>query len=216
MAPTAMQILTGREMRWLNVPVRELVQTIAILARAVRAPLRVLDVDLNNDGFMKGDIDHGNGEVLIQISPETAAPAGTTLTYVEGSLSGVGSTLNYTTFSDLSTVDMDDSIDGGAGNDTLEGGFGSDTLTGGSGADVFVVDTGGDLITDFDTTTGIQGLDASSNVDNDFVDLSPYYNAITLATWNSDPANTTFDTPLDWMRADQADGGVVGCRWVTH
>ena len=170
----------------------------------------VLDVDLNNDGFMKGDIDHGNGEVLIQISPETAAPAGTTLTYVEGSLSGVGSTLNYTTFSDLSTVDMDDSIDGGAGNDTLEGGFGSDTLTGGSGADVFVVDTGGDLITDFDTTTGIQGLDASSNVDNDFVDLSPYYNAITLATWNSDPANTTFDTPLDWMRADQADGVLLG------
>jgi Ca2+-binding RTX toxin-like protein len=131
---------------------------------------------------MNGGIDHGNGEVLIQISPETAAPAGTTLKYVEGSLSGVGSTLNFTTFSDLSTVDLDDSIDGGAGNDTLEGGFGSDTLTGGSGADVFVVDTGGDLITDFDTTTGIQGLDASSNVDNDFVDLSPYYNATTLAT----------------------------------
>jgi hypothetical protein len=42
MAPTAMQILTGRVMRWLNVPVRELVQTIAILACAVRALLSLL------------------------------------------------------------------------------------------------------------------------------------------------------------------------------
>ncbi len=98
----------------------------------------------------------------------------------------------------------DDRLDGGSGNDTLEGGTGADSLTGGDGADAFVVDTGGDTITDFDATTGVDG---GGTGDNDFVDLSAYYNPTTLAAWNSANPGTPYDTPLQWLRADHGDDG---------
>ena len=115
----------------------------------------------------------------------------------------------------------DDSIDGQGGNDlifggdgrdTLSGGGGADTLSGGAGADVFVVETGGDTITDFDVTTGIQGGAAPDQTDNDRVDLSAYYNQTTLAAWNAANPGTPYLRPIDWLRADQADGslGAVG------
>lgn len=105
-----------------------------------------------------------------------------------------------------------DVIVGGAGSDSLVGGTGADTLTGGIGPDVFVVDAGGDIITDFDTTTGIQSGIAPDQTDNDFVDLSAYYNETTLAAWNAANPGTTYQNPIDWLRADQADGslGQVG------
>ena len=98
-----------------------------------------------------------------------------------------------------------DSLDGGDGNDSLTGGSGADTLTGGSGNDVFIIDTGGDLITDFGAgNTG--GIDDGDNTNNDFVDLSAYYNETTLAAWNAANPGNTYGNPLAWMRADQADG----------
>lgn len=96
-----------------------------------------------------------------------------------------------------------DSISGGAGDDTLDGGAGSDTLTGGDGADVFTADGTADTITDFDATTGIDG---GASDDNDFVDLTGYYNQTNLDAWNLANPGQTYATPLGWLRADQADG----------
>ncbi|MFP5510851.1 MAG: Hint domain-containing protein, partial [Alphaproteobacteria bacterium] len=96
-----------------------------------------------------------------------------------------------------------DQLNGGAGRDTLEGGAGIDTLTGGDGADVFVAGGDADLVTDFDTTTGTGDNDRTNN---DFVNLSPFYNAAALAAWNAANPTEQYDNPLDLLRADQADG----------
>lgn len=98
-----------------------------------------------------------------------------------------------------------DTIDGGSGNDTLDGGTGADMLTGGADADVFIVDDGGDTITDFDATMGIGDADSANN---DFVDLTGFYNATTLAAWNAANPGQTYATSLGWMRADMADGNL--------
>ena len=110
----------------------------------------------------------------------------------------------------------DDTILGGAGNDQLFGGAGrdvlhadggNDTLTGGAGDDVFVIspDAGAVLITDFGSgNTG--AIDDGDSTNNDFVDLSAFYNETTLAAWNAANPDQTYKTPLHWMQADHADG----------
>lgn len=100
-----------------------------------------------------------------------------------------------------------DTLTGGAGSDTIAGGAGADTLTGGEGADEFVVDDGGDTITDFDPTTGVDG---GGPEDNDYVDLSAYYNQTTLDAWNQANPDNQYHTPLGWLRADQEDNGNLG------
>jgi len=104
--------------------------------------------------------------------------------------------------------DGNDSLDGGADRDFLYGGAGNDTMRGGTGPDVFAVQAA-DLIVDFDALTGIQGTPDASNEDNDFVDLSAFYNEQTLADWNSANPNQQYLNPLDWLRADQADDGIL-------
>lgn len=100
----------------------------------------------------------------------------------------------------------DDTLYGGNGGDTLDGGDGLDVLTGGEGADVFVASGDSDIITDFDAYSGV----GDGNTDNnDFVDLSGFYNATTLAAWNAANPSNIFDTPLDWLRADIGDDGVL-------
>ena len=103
----------------------------------------------------------------------------------------------------LSGDDGNDTLEGGAGNDTLSGGAGTDTLTGGAGADVFIADGTADRITDFDATTGIGDGDSANN---DFIDLSAFYNATTLATWNTNNPTLRFGNELAWLRYDQQDG----------
>lgn len=142
-----------------------------------------------------------------------------------GSVTTTESITHSTTFSEIETFDLgggndtvdasattdgtkinagagNDSVLGGAGADTLDGGAGNDTLTGGADADVFVAG-GADLITDFDTVTGL-GDDNSAN--NDFVDLSTFYNDRALAAWNAANPAQQYDNPLEWLRADQVDG----------
>ncbi len=102
-----------------------------------------------------------------------------------------------------------DTLNGGAGRDTLVGGIGADLLVGGAGADVFSVQ-GADTITDFDATTGIQGTTGAPTTDNDFVDLSAFYNDATLATFLQNNPGASFQNPLAWLRADQADGVLQG------
>jgi Ca2+-binding RTX toxin-like protein len=99
-----------------------------------------------------------------------------------------------------------DTLLGGGGRDLLNGGAGADNLTGGSGADVFIADGTPDIILDFDATTGIAG---DGNQNNDYVDLSAFYNASTLAAWNATPGNPQYSSALAWMRADQNDDGTL-------
>ena len=84
-----------------------------------------------------------------------------------------------------------DTLDGGIDDDILDGGAGDDILTGGQGNDTFTFDPiGNDTITDFGS--GITGdIDNGDQSDNDFVDLSSYYNKIFQ------------------LRADYADDGVL-------
>ena len=83
-----------------------------------------------------------------------------------------------------------DTLIGGDGNDTLDGGQDDDQLTGGDGDDVFVYSGGHDTITDFNAgNTG--PLDDNDTTNNDFIDLSGYYDKI-------------FD-----LRADYEDNGIL-------
>jgi len=105
-----------------------------------------------------------------------------------------------------------DTLDGGIDEDTIDGGAGDDLMTGGQDNDVFVetAGEGADTITDFgaDDTGPITDGDQSNN---DFVDLSGFYNATTLADVNA--AGGSFGNQLEMLRADAADGridGVIG------
>lgn len=101
-----------------------------------------------------------------------------------------------------------DRLDGGKGNDSLDGGAGADTLTGGEGFDTFVGGNG-DLITDFNAGIDPAAYGDGDDANNDVVDLSGYYNETNLAVINAQRESDglePYKTPLQWMRADQADG----------
>lgn len=103
-----------------------------------------------------------------------------------------------------------DSLDGGGGNDFLDGGAGSDTLTGGDGFDTFVAGHG-DTITDFNSGAG-QNFNDGNQANNDYVDLSSFYNDANLVrynAWAQANGQPTYATPLGWLRADQNDDGTL-------
>ena len=100
-----------------------------------------------------------------------------------------------------------DTLIGGAGNDTLQGGAGNDTLIGGEGNDTFIADGTADLIADFGAGSG--SISDGDQTNNDFVDLSAYYNSTTLAEWNAANPSNQFDNVLDWLRADYLDNGAL-------
>ena len=141
------------------------------------------------DGVLVSASDNDNGVAVLTTSESLTTPPGST-----AGIAGNDS---------LSGGAGNDTIVGGDGDDTLDGGAGTDTLTGGSGADVFVADGTADRITDFDTTSGLGNANAA---DNDFVDLSGFYNATTLAAWNAANPGQTYANAMGWLRADQADG----------
>ena len=100
-----------------------------------------------------------------------------------------------------------DNLDGGTGNDTLDGlGGGADVLTGGAGDDLFILSGGfGDTIHLADFGAGETAGSNTTQTDNDFVDLTPWYNASTLALYNSS-YGTSFTNALQAMQHDAADG----------
>ncbi|WP_062763238.1 Hint domain-containing protein [Falsirhodobacter sp. alg1] len=73
-----------------------------------------------------------------------------------------------------------DTIDGGSGNDTIIGGKGNDVLTGGKGSDTFIYAHGDgfDKITDFNTGDTADKLNDGDSSNNDFIDLSKYYDKL--------------------------------------
>ena len=88
--------------------------------------------------------------------------------------------------------DGNDSLYGEDGADTLDGGAGDDVLSGSTGDDVFTYSAGAgaDTITDFNTgNTGT--LSDGDNTNNDFIDLSAFYDNISE------------------LHADQADDGIL-------
>ncbi|MGI3164848.1 Hint domain-containing protein [Pseudooceanicola sp. 200-1SW] len=107
----------------------------------------------------------------------------------------------------------DDTVYGGAGDDTIHGGTGNDIMFGGSGDDIFVLDpatNGNDVITDFNIgNTG--AIDDGDQSNNDFADLSAHYNQenydAAVAAGDIDP--NVIQNPLQWMRADQDDDGIL-------
>ena len=110
----------------------------------------------------------------------------------------------------------DDLLQGGDGNDLLDGGDGNDVLTGGDGVDTFVVSGGQDTISDFGVGDGPATDGDPTN--NDFVDLSAFYSQANydaaVAAGDIDPA--VIQNPLEWLRADLADDGVLndaGAGW---
>ena len=118
-----------------------------------------------------------------------------------------------------SSVVGDDTLDGDAGNDSLWGGYGqdildggegTDTLTGGEGYDTFIAGDS-DIISDFNTATDQDYADGNPS-NNDFVDLSEYYNDANLITINAAreaQGLKPYHNALSWMRADQDDDGVL-------
>ena len=105
--------------------------------------------------------------------------------------------------------DGDDTLDGGIDEDTLDGGDGDDELTGGQDNDVFIetAGDGADTITDFgEQDTG--SITDGDQTNNDFVDLSGFYNATTVADVNA--AGGSFTNELEMLRADAEDGRIDG------
>lgn len=105
--------------------------------------------------------------------------------------------------------DGDDALDGGDGADTLDGGTGDDSLTGGASNDVFAPGPGNDTITDFGTGSG--AIDDGDQTNNDFVDLSAFYNQANYdaAVLNGDIDPAAIRTPLEWLQADHGDDGIL-------
>lgn len=105
----------------------------------------------------------------------------------------------------------DDSVNAGVGDDLIEGGAGKDVLTGGDGDDTFiyVAGDGADTITDFGA--GESGSDTDGDQsNNDFIDLSAFYNATTLDAVNASSMVNNYNSELAMLRADAADGTIDG------
>ncbi|MFD1798058.1 Hint domain-containing protein [Paracoccus aurantiacus] len=103
-----------------------------------------------------------------------------------------------------------DTILGGDGRDYIDGGGGADVLTGGEGFDTFKAGDG-DTITDFNTAASSDIQDGNQS-NNDFIDLSGYYNRANLAAYNAYAETMNLDTygnPLQWLQADQQDDGLL-------
>ncbi|MCE8537058.1 Hint domain-containing protein [Ruegeria pomeroyi] len=120
-----------------------------------------------------------------------------------------------------------DSLVGGAGDDTLTGGGGADTLVGGAGNDsifdgggddlvfgsegndLFFIGRGHNTIGDFGFGSG--PIDDGDQTNNDFVNLSAFYNQANydaaVSSGQIDPS--VIRNPLEWLRADHADDGVL-------
>lgn len=159
-----------------------------------------LGVDTMRGGIGNDTIDGGSGsDSVYGDEGDDSLSGGNNSDYVEG---GSG---NDTL---LGGVDGGtDTLDGGTGRDSLDGGGGSDRLTGGDGFDTFVAGNG-DTITDFNTATN-GNITNGNQTDNDFVDLSDYYNENNLLDyneWATANGQDTYGNPLAWLQGDQQDG----------
>lgn len=112
----------------------------------------------------------------------------------------------------------DDSVSGGGGADTLVGGTGNDSIFdgggddlafGSEGNDLFFIGRGHNTIGDFGFGSG--PVDDGDQTNNDFTNLSAFYNraAYDAAVANGQIDPSVIRNPLEWLRADHADDGVL-------
>lgn len=107
----------------------------------------------------------------------------------------------------------DDNIIAGAGDDYITGGLGNDGISGGTGDDTFVYNDGDGADRIFDFGSDDSGsINDGDHTNNDFVDLTGFYNTTTLANVNGSDADPTndYETALGLLRADAADGTIDG------
>ncbi|MCV2888327.1 Hint domain-containing protein [Ruegeria aquimaris] len=102
-----------------------------------------------------------------------------------------------------------DTLVGGTGNDTLFDGGGDDLVLGSEGDDVFLLGQGHNTIDDFGFDSGLKNDGNQSN--NDFVNLAANYNRTSYdtAVLNGDIDPLLIRNPLQWLRADHADDGIL-------
>jgi len=155
----------------------------AFLELTIRIPHSRLDVFISTATF--GSIDGAIYELFVDTNPLVPA---------------ISTSANDTLFGD-------------AGNDLLRGRDGDDLIAGGVGNDRFEPGTGHDTISDFgnDDTDGARDGDQSNN---DFVDLSGFYNQASFdaAVLRGDIDPTVIRNPLEWLRADYGDDGILNER----
>ncbi|WP_306007140.1 Hint domain-containing protein [Aquicoccus porphyridii] len=166
--------------------------------------------DVGNDTLLGGD---GNDTIVGDNLSEATIPG-----YAPGDDSidgGAGDDWIWATGgNDFVTGDSgSDFVDGGTGNDTLDGGGGGiDTLIGGDGDDLFVISgSAGDQVVIQDFGAGETDGNNESNTDNDYVDLTPWYNASTLDAYNLENS-TSFTNALQALQHDHADNGQLD--WI--
>ncbi|WP_316013345.1 Hint domain-containing protein [Roseobacter sp. HKCCA0434] len=183
----------------------------------IGGPVQRIEIDFNNDGSggqaifitdvffspIAADTNGGNDTISGGDGADTIFGQGgdDSITGGSGADSIRGGSGNDTI---LGGADSD-TISGDAGDDSIDGGAGVDTLTGGTGFDTFVADGTADLITDFNNAPD-QVLDDDDQTNNDFIDLSAYYNRATLDAFNAANPGDGEPNPLELLRRDAADG----------
>ncbi|HMQ41537.1 MAG TPA: Hint domain-containing protein [Paracoccus sp. (in: a-proteobacteria)] len=194
----------------------------------------VIDVDRDRSGAIDGydastdagDVSYENGQILLPIG--AVPPPGTTLSPTGADVVDASDPDYISINGEALIPGHDDSISGGADNDTVYGGMGADTIdggteddsiTGGTGADSitggdgndqfsYAAGDGADTITDFNTgNTG--ALDDGDTSNNDYIDLSGFYNDTTLAEVNALGIDE-FGGNLNMLKADAEDGKLDG------
>lgn len=162
------------------------------------------DGDDTIDGGAGDDvIQGGDGDDRIEGGQEDAGND-----YIDG---GAGDDL-------ITAGDGDDTVQGGTGDDIIFGGGGDDVIDGGEGDDVMIGNSGNDVFIEnagegADTIKGFEAdesdpINDGDQTNNDFVDLSGFYNASTLDAVNAEGGE--FGSALEMLRADAADGRIDG------
>ncbi|MCX7561466.1 Hint domain-containing protein [Sulfitobacter sp. F26204] len=175
----------------------------------------IIEDGFGNDSITGGEGTTDPGDVDFDTIDLSALSGAVTVTYTgdeAGTITDGTDTIAFTEIENLILTDQsdsvqggadgagltidarggDDTIEGGSGNDTIDGGAGDDSIEGGAGDDTFTYQPGdgSDTITDFNTgNTGT--LDDGDSTNNDFINLSSYYDHISE------------------LYADQADDGVL-------
>ncbi|MBP2233286.1 VCBS repeat-containing protein [Azospirillum agricola] len=98
-----------------------------------------------NDVYLIDSVDNAS-DMLVELPDDGTDEVRTTLAAY-----ALGDNVEILTFTGSSAFagtgnDLDNRIQGGAGNDTLAGGLGLDTLVGGAGNDLYLIDDAGDIV----------------------------------------------------------------------
>ncbi len=201
--------------------------------RVVVNPTGLTITDLDVSGYattpeeaqtldVRVDVNFSNGETLSANGPVKILDG-----IVEGTAGGDFIDGTYDQDPEGDMVDAQDNIDqsavglerdvdtirGFGGDDTINAGVADDLISGGEGNDTFieVAGDGADTITDFGADdTG--PIDDDDQTNNDFVDLSGFYNDTTLDQVNDNATNADndFASAIGMLRADAEDGVIDG------